>query len=96
MLLVAIAWLYIVVLMALVEGTSDQGTWLGAFFTLLLYGLLPLSVALYLLATPARRARRQREASGADLPRVEAMPSLDPDSSGHSPGAAVAPVGKEP
>ncbi|MDQ6685579.1 MAG: hypothetical protein M3Z16_10680 [Pseudomonadota bacterium] len=96
MLLVAIAWLYVVVLMALVEGTSDHGTWLGAFFTLLWYGLLPLAVALYVLATPSRRARRQRAASRAKVPALGLVPGVDPDGGGHPPGATVAPVGKEP
>jgi len=36
MYLVAIAWLYVVVLMALAEGTSAGGTWLGAGVTFLL------------------------------------------------------------
>ena len=63
MLLVALAWIYIVVLMAVVEATSPSGTLLGAFFTLLLYGALPLSIVLYLLGTPARRARRASEAA---------------------------------
>lgn len=96
MLLLTVAWLYIVVLMAVVEATSPSGTLLGAFFTLLLYGFLPLSIALYLLATPGRRrARRAAEqaASGAD----GAPPSgADPDGRGHAAGDAVAPVREEP
>ncbi len=62
MYLIAIAWGFVVVLMALVEATSTEGTVLGAFFTLLLYGVLPLSLVMYVLGTPMRRtARKKRE-----------------------------------
>ena len=92
MYLVAIAWIYVVVLMALAEGTADGGTWLGALVTLVLYGALPLGIALYLLATPARRAR-QRAASA-----VAAGPpgAGDPDRGAHPTGDAVAAERKEP
>jgi hypothetical protein len=80
--LVLIAWAYVVLLMALVEGMSSAGTWLGAFFTLLLYGVLPLSIVLYVMATPARRRRRNSVAQ--------------PDGSGHAPADTVAPVREEP
>lgn len=60
MYLVAIAWIYVTLMMALAEAMSPQGTVLGAFFTLVLYGLLPLSIVLYLLGTPARRAARRK------------------------------------
>jgi membrane protein implicated in regulation of membrane protease activity len=67
LLLVAIGWIYVVLLMALVEGLSPQGTWLGAFFTLLLYGVLPLSIVLYILGRPARRrAAAARSAAQPD------------------------------
>jgi hypothetical protein len=63
---------------------SSQGTVLGAVFTFLLYGALPLSVVLYIMGTPARRrARRTAE-------------SVPPDGGGVAPGDAVAPKGKEP
>ncbi|HYE71158.1 MAG TPA: hypothetical protein VD932_06525 [Aquabacterium sp.] len=62
--IVAVAWLFVVVLMTLAEATSPVGTLLGAFFTLLLYGLLPLAVVLYVMGTPMRRrARLQAEAA---------------------------------
>jgi len=93
MYIVAIAWLYVVVLMALAEGTSAGGSWLGAGFTFLLYGALPLGIALYLLGTPARRRARCR----AELASAAAHPAArDPDGGGHPPRDPVAPVGKEP
>ena len=62
MYLVAIAWIYVVLMMALAEALSSQGTLLGALFTLLLYGLLPLGVVLYIMGTPLRRRARLAEA----------------------------------
>jgi membrane protein implicated in regulation of membrane protease activity len=61
--IVAIAWMYVAVMMALAEATASNGTVLGAMITLLLYGIAPLSLVMYLLGTPARRkARRAAEA----------------------------------
>jgi hypothetical protein len=85
--LMVIAWLYVVALMALAEGTAANGSWLGAAITFGLYGALPLAIALYLFGTPARRAARRRAAASA---------ALDPDRGGHPPGDAVAPVREEP
>jgi membrane protein implicated in regulation of membrane protease activity len=87
--IVAIAWMFVVVLMSLAEATSPQGTLLGAFFTLLLYGLLPLSIVLYLLGTPMRRrARRQAETAEASIPQS--------DAGGKAAGGVVATERKEP
>lgn len=60
--LVAMAWIYVVGMMALAEALSPQGSVLGALFTLLLYGVLPLGIVLYLMGTPMRRRARQRRA----------------------------------
>ena len=61
--IVAIGWMFVVVLMSVVEAVSPGGTVLGAVFTFLLYGLLPLGLVLYLLGTPLRAKQRQaREA----------------------------------
>lgn len=60
--IVALGWMFVVVLMSLAEATSPQGTVLGALVTLALYGLLPLAIVLYLMNTPHRkRARRRAE-----------------------------------
>lgn len=59
MYLVAIAWAYVVLMMAAAEMLSPQGTLLGAFITLLLYGVLPLTLLLYILGTPGRKRRRR-------------------------------------
>ncbi|CAN7385126.1 hypothetical protein LJR028_002264 [Rhizobacter sp. LjRoot28] len=89
MYLVAIAWMYVVLMMTVAEATSPNGTVLGAFFTFLLYGALPLSLVLYVMATPARRrARREADASAAA--------AGDPDGRGHPAGDAVPPEREEP
>ncbi|MCE2658101.1 MAG: hypothetical protein ACOVOG_02320 [Rubrivivax sp.] len=98
MYLVAIAWIYVVLMMALSEAMSSQGTVLGALFTLLIYGVLPLGVVLYIMGTPLRRRRIQRlesEAAAASGPAASASVATQADAGGHAPGAAVPPVGKE-
>jgi membrane protein implicated in regulation of membrane protease activity len=92
MYLVAIGWMFVVVLMSAAEAMSPIGSVLGASITLLLYGVLPLSVVLYVMATPARRrARRAAESEAATL-----HSSAQPDGSSHAAGDAVAPERKEP
>ena len=87
MTIVALAWIYVVLMMAVAEALSSQGTVLGAVFTFLLYGVLPLSVVLYILGTPGRRGARQRAVTPA---------SLAPDGGGEPAGDAVAAERKEP
>lgn len=80
MYLVALAWLYVVLMMALAEAMAPNGTVLGAVFTLLLYGVLPLSIVLYLLGTPARRRARKRaeDAASSAQPDGGSLPPRDP------------------
>ena len=86
LLLVALGWMYVVLMMAVVEASAPNGSVLGAVFTFALYGALPLSVVLYLLATPARRRRRRER---------EAASGAQPDGRHHAPGDAVAPEREE-
>ena len=58
MYLVTIAWIYVAAMMAAAEATNPNGTVLGAVFTFLLYGVMPLAVVLYVMATPQRRRMR--------------------------------------
>ena len=90
MYVLGIAWLYVVVLMALAEGVSNHGSWLGAGITLTFYGLLPLGIVLYLVGTPSRRAARQARQAASAASGVES------DGGGHEPGDAIAPERKEP
>lgn len=90
---VATGWIYVVLMMALAEATSPAGSLLGAAFTFVLYGLLPLALVLYVMRSPARRAaRRAAEAKLAPGPSS----ALEPDRSGHAASDALAPERKEP
>jgi hypothetical protein len=81
MYLIVIAWLYVTLLMGLAEAFSSQGTVLGAIITFLFYGVLPMSLVVYVMGTPLRRKERLRKAS------LETQASrLEPDASGHASG----------
>ncbi len=58
MLVVALAWMYVVLLMAVVEAMSPDGTLLGAILTFVFYGVLPLSIVLYIMSRGSRRRRQ--------------------------------------
>lgn len=101
MYLVAIAWLYVTVMMAAAEAAAPGGSWLGAFFTFALYGVLPLSIVLYILGTPGRKRRlreaRQLQAQAPhDTAPESASVAVAPDAGRQAPAAAepsgVAPV----
>jgi membrane protein implicated in regulation of membrane protease activity len=79
--LVAIAWMYVVLMMSVAEALAPNGGLLGAAITFVFYGVLPLAIVLYLLATPARkRALRDAEKSAAQ-----------PDGGGHAARDPIAP-----
>jgi type II secretory pathway component PulM len=54
MYIVAIAWLYVVIMMSITERTAVAGV-----MTFLLYGVFPLTIVLYLIGTPQRKRNRQ-------------------------------------
>ena len=92
--LVLIGWLYVALMMSVAEATNTNGTVLGAVFTFLLYGAAPVSLVLYLMATPGRKkARKAKEA--AELAAWQARASVEPDGGSETPADAVAPVRKE-
>ena len=100
MYLIVIAWLYVTLLMALAEAFSSQGSVLGAIITFVLYGLLPMSLVVYLGGTPLRRKEARRQEATASLSKADPASSLKPDASGHAAGlsedSTVAAVRKEP
>ena len=108
MYLIAIGWIYVVLMMSVAEALSTQGTVLGAVVTFVLYGLLPLSIVLYIFGTPLRRRQRlAQEAQAVQATSAETAvttpsetsaetPSTTPDSRSKTAGDAVATVGKEP
>ena len=55
MYIVAIAWLYVTLMMALTEPTLVAG-----ILTFMLYGLLPCALLLWLIGTPQRRRNKLR------------------------------------
>lgn len=100
--IIAIAWMFVVVLMSVAEAVNPQGTVLGAIVTFLLYGLGPMSLVMYILATPMRRRARQA-AEAAEMAAHQSDASMDastivlqPDASGLPPRDAVTAEGKEP
>jgi len=92
--LVVIAWLYVALMMAIAEATNTTGTVLGAVFTFLLYGLAPVALVVYLMATPARRrAIKEREAAEREAAmQAAAQPSVTPDAGSETAADAVPPV----
>jgi len=89
-LIVAIGWAYVVLMMVLAEALGPGGSVLGAIVTLLLYGVLPLTIVLYVGGT-RKRARARRAAEAA-----ERSGDVDPRGGGEPAGDAVAPVREEP
>ena len=87
MLIVTIGWLFVVLLFALVQWVSPQGSGLVALLLVFGAGVAPLAVVLYVMGAPARRRRRRVS---------EAALAPDPDAGGHAPGDAVAPEREEP
>lgn len=59
MYIVAIAWIFVVILMAAAEAMSTSIT--GGLLTLLFYGVLPIALILYLFGTPQRRRNRIKQ-----------------------------------
>ncbi|MDA8093003.1 MAG: hypothetical protein M0T84_03685 [Betaproteobacteria bacterium] len=79
MYIVAIAWLYVVTLMSVLEKSIFAGV-----MTFFWYGLAPLSLVLWLFGTPERRRRRARKEaasrSEAQPPAPEEAPSAERES----------------
>jgi membrane protein implicated in regulation of membrane protease activity len=105
MYLVLIAWIYVAFMMAIAEATSPVGSLLGAAFTFVLYGLLPMSVVGYIMGTPARRRaikakemaeREQALAANAQTPHNHDANSVAPNADSEAPRHAVAAIRKEP
>ena len=88
MILVAVAWSYVVLMLALAEASGAQGSVLGAIATVLLYGVLPLGLVMY-IGGSGRRRRAARAAQAGLSDRV------DPGRGGEAAGEAVAPVREE-
>ena len=69
MYIVAIAWIYVALMMSVAEATNTNGTVLGGIVTFILYGILPTSIIIYIMDAPRRkrnRLAREREAFEAN------------------------------
>ncbi|MFZ5551211.1 MAG: hypothetical protein ACOZJX_21125 [Pseudomonadota bacterium] len=64
--IVALGWMFVVVLMSAAEATSPQGSVLGAVVTFVFYGLVPVGIVVYVMNTPHRRRARRRAQAQAD------------------------------
>ncbi len=58
MYIVAIAWIYVALMMSVAEATNTNGTVLGGIVTFILYGILPTAIIIYILGTPHRKRAR--------------------------------------
>jgi len=103
MYIVPLAWLYVTLMMAVAEATSSTGTVLGAIITFVLYGALPITLVVYVMAAPRRaRAIKAREQAQWAAQNAAAHPPSDaaapgkPDADGETAAAAVPAVRKEP
>ncbi|HEX5357264.1 MAG TPA: hypothetical protein VFW93_13680 [Aquabacterium sp.] len=96
--IVAIAWLYVAVMMSLAEATSPQGTVLGALITFVFYGVGPLALVMYLMGARNRRVVRLKAEAEERRRHVASLAAsaAKADGSGLPAGDAIAPEGKEP
>ena len=89
MYIVAIAWIYVALMMGVAEATNTNGTVLGGIVTFILYGILPTSIIIYIMDSPRRkRVRMAREHEAIELTKLQngnetqantPKPSADPD-----------------
>ncbi len=89
MYLIAIGWMYVVLMMSVAEAASPSGSLLGAVITFVLYGVLPLSIVIYILGTPARRRARLTRQAEEDAASAASAASDQPDA-GSQAAAGVA------
>lgn len=66
MYIIAIGWLWVVLMMAITESNLVAG-----ILTFVFYGLFPCSLLIWLLGTPARRRRQAAEAEATQPPSTD-------------------------
>jgi len=89
MYIVAIAWIYVTLMMSVAEATNTNGSVLGGIVTFILYGILPTAIIIYIMDAPRRkRVRMAREHEAIELTKLQngneiqantPKPSADPD-----------------
>lgn len=70
MYIVAIAWIYVVLMMSITEQSVIAG-----IMTFLLYGVLPLAIILYVMGSPRRKRDRANAEKFPATPSAEALTS---------------------
>ncbi|RZL03757.1 MAG: hypothetical protein EOP36_03360 [Rubrivivax sp.] len=93
--IVAIAWMFVVLLMTVAEAVSPVGSVLGAITTFFLYGVGPLALVMYLLGTPLRRKARLAREAAADAALLSRAAVAEPDAGRLAAGDAVPAERKE-
>lgn len=97
MYLILIAWFYVTLMMAIAEATNPVGSVLGGIVTFVLYGLFPMAIVGYIMATPERKrrlkARREAEQRAWDASQTAPAPGTEasPGSMVEMPVAAATP-----
>lgn len=66
MYIIAIAWMYVAILIAVTEPTV-----IGKIMSLMFYGVLPLALLLWLFGTPVRRKRKLQRIAEEDRQSTE-------------------------
>lgn len=74
MYIIAIAWIYVTLLMALTEANIT-----AAVLTFVFYGLLPCALLIWIIGTPQRRRNQARKSSANNSSQVAEQPLGDPD-----------------
>ena len=83
MYIVAIAWGYVVLMMSITEESIVAGV-----MTFVLYGILPLTIILYIMGTPQRKRNRVAREQEARLAAVQAAAAAVPEAA--TPAASAA------
>jgi mannose/fructose/N-acetylgalactosamine-specific phosphotransferase system component IID len=79
MYIVAIAWLYVTLMMSVAEATNTNGTILGAIVTFLLYGILPTAIIVYIMGSGHRKkARIAKENEDSEALKLQIKDKSDP------------------
>ena len=89
MYIVAIAWIYVALMMSVAEATNTNGTVLGGIVTFILYGILPTAIIIYIMDAPRRKGVRlalehetselAKSQNGNDTQADTPKPSAAPD-----------------
>ncbi len=80
MYIVAIAWIYVVLMMSITEESIIAG-----LMTFALYGILPLTIILYIMGSPQRKRQRQAREAAA---RAEGSAAITDDAIHPPPSTA--------